>query len=114
MIEAAFGIALLTMIWIGFRRWLQQKQEIGRLMAERTTKYDAQMKRVEERLNAIERMVADGGVQTAQIEVAKNPAAEPALQQGQLRPSPSAALGGKPPLRSTNVESGPKRSKLPS
>ena len=67
LIEAAFGIALLTMIWIGFRRWLQQKERIGRLSAEQTAEHDAQndarMERVEARLEAIEQAVTDGGAQ---------------------------------------------------
>jgi hypothetical protein len=69
LIEAAFGIAILTMIWVGFRRWLRHKENIGRLMAEQTAErsaqYGAQMERVEARLQSIEQIVADGGVQIA-------------------------------------------------
>jgi len=67
LIEAVFGIALLTMIWVGFRRWLQHKEKMGRLMAEqmaeRTVEQGARMERVEARLKAVEQIVADGGTQ---------------------------------------------------
>lgn len=67
LIEAAFGIALLTMVWVGFRRWIQHKDKIGRLIAERaaerSAQYDAHIERVEERLKAIEQLLTDGGVQ---------------------------------------------------
>ena len=70
LIEAVFGIALLTMIWLGFRRWLQHKEKMGRLLADRTAELaaqnGAQMERVEARLNAIEQIVTDGGSQTPQ------------------------------------------------
>lgn len=66
LIEAVLGIALLTMIWVGFRRWLQHKERMGRVMAEQA---GAQIERVEARLAAIEQMVTDGTVKTpAQIE----------------------------------------------
>ena len=66
LIEAVFGIALLTMIWVGFRRWIQHKERMGRVMAEQA---GAQIERVEARLTAIEQMVTDGTVNTpAQIE----------------------------------------------
>jgi hypothetical protein len=65
LIEAVFGIALLTMIWVGFRRWLQHKEKMGRLMAEqmaeRTVEQGARMERVEARLKAVEQIVTDGG-----------------------------------------------------
>jgi predicted phage tail protein len=51
LIEAVFGIALLAMIWVGFRRWLQHKDKMGQLIAEQTAEravqHDAQMERVE-------------------------------------------------------------------
>jgi hypothetical protein len=80
LIEAAFGIALLTMIWVAFRRWLHHKDKMGRLLAEqsaeRSANHGAQMERVEARLKAIEAIVTDGGMQTAkQIEAPANPAA---------------------------------------
>ena len=76
LIEAVFGIALLTMIWVGFRRWLQHKEKMGRLiadqMAERSARHGAQMEKVEARLEAVEHLVADGLANTAtQIERAK-------------------------------------------
>jgi hypothetical protein len=73
LMEAIFGIALLAMIWVGFRRWLQYKEKMGRLIAERAAerdaRYGAQMERVEARLKALEHIVSDSGVQTeARIE----------------------------------------------
>ena len=34
LIMAVFGIAILAMVWVGFRRWLQHKETMGRLTAE--------------------------------------------------------------------------------
>ena len=69
LMEAVFGIALLSMLWVGFRRWLQYKEKMGRLIAEQTAEraaqYGAQVERVEARLKAVEQIVTDGGVQTA-------------------------------------------------
>jgi hypothetical protein len=66
LIEAIFGVALLAMIWIGFRRWLQHKEKMGRLIAEQTAaQRDAHMERVEARLKVVEQIVNDGGIQTA-------------------------------------------------
>lgn len=90
LIEAIFGIALLAMIWVGFRRWLQYKEKIGRLTAEqtaeRTAQYGAQMERVEERLKAIEQIVADGSVQAkAQIDTLKtNSLPDPNLKRDEV------------------------------
>ena len=72
LIEAAFGIAILAMIWVAFRRWLQHKEKMGRLASEETAEsaaqYGALMQRVEARLNAIEQIVIDGSAKTpAQI-----------------------------------------------
>jgi hypothetical protein len=65
LIEAIFGIALLAIIWAGFRRWLQYKEKMGRLIAEQTAEraaqYGAHMERVEARLKTIEQIVTDGG-----------------------------------------------------
>ena len=58
LFEAVFGIAILVMIWVGFRKWLQHKERMGRLIADQT----AQIERVEERLKSIEQIVSDGGV----------------------------------------------------
>ena len=66
LMEAIFGIALLAMIWAGFRRWLQHKEKMDRLIAEQTA---AHIERLEARLNAIEEMAADGAADRAtQIE----------------------------------------------
>jgi hypothetical protein len=62
LMEAIFGIALLAMIWVGFRRWLQYKEKMGRLIAEQTAERTAQF---EARLKVVEQIVADDGVQTA-------------------------------------------------
>jgi hypothetical protein len=65
LLEAIFGVALLTMLCIGFRRWLQHKEKMRSLIAEQTAERaaheGARMERVEERLKAIEQIVADGG-----------------------------------------------------
>lgn len=65
LIEAVFGVALLTMIWVGFRRWLQHEEKTAHLIAEQTAErdaqYGAQMERVEARLEAIEQIVTGGG-----------------------------------------------------
>ena len=71
LIEAVLGIALLTMIWVGFRRWLQYKERTSQLSAEQTAERDARfgahMERVEARLKAIEETVIDRGT-TARID----------------------------------------------
>lgn len=77
LMEAIFGIALLTMIWVGFRRWLQYKERMGRLIAEQTAEraaqYAAQIGHVEARLKMLEQTVTDGGVQTvAQIDALRS------------------------------------------
>ena len=68
LLEAVFAVVILTMAWIGFRRWLQYKERNGRLTAEQTAERDARyvasMERVEERLKAIEHMVTTGRVQS--------------------------------------------------
>jgi hypothetical protein len=67
LIMAAFGIAILAMIWVGFRRWLQHKEKMGRLIAEQMADRAGQdvmrMERVEARLNAIEQLVTPGAAQ---------------------------------------------------
>ena len=73
LIEAAFGIALLTMIWIGFRRWLHHKEYVDRLTAEATAERSAQyrdrMEGVEARLKAIEETLPEAGIEpNAQLE----------------------------------------------
>lgn len=87
LIEAVFGIALLVMLWVGFRRWLQYKEKMGRLIAdqtaERAEQHGATMERVEARLSAIERIVTDGGVPTvAQIEA--DPVPDPILKRDEI------------------------------
>jgi len=69
LIMAVFGIAILAMVWVGFRSWLQSKERTDRLLgeqaAEQSSQFGAYMERVEARLNAIEHIVTDGGIQTA-------------------------------------------------
>jgi hypothetical protein len=69
LIEAVFAVTILVMVWAGFRRWLQHKERMGRLIAdqtaERAAQYGAHIERVEERLRAVEQIVADGAVQPA-------------------------------------------------
>jgi hypothetical protein len=71
LIEAVFAVALLVMVWAGFRRWLQLKEKMGLLIAEQTAERaaqnEAQMERVEGRLTAIEQAVSDSGIPVAQI-----------------------------------------------
>jgi hypothetical protein len=80
VIEAIFGVALLAMIWVGFRRWLQHKEKMGRLISEQ---YGAHMERVEARLKVVEQIVTDGSVQTAaQIDALRtNPLPDPILKR---------------------------------
>lgn len=84
LIMAVFGIAILAMIWVGFRRWLQHKDKLARLIAdqtaERSAESGAQMERVEARLKAIEQVVTAGGVQKlAEIDV-------PPLDRNEVHP----------------------------
>jgi hypothetical protein len=70
LMEAIFGIALLAIIWAGFRRWLQYKEKMGRLIAEQTAERAAQcraqVERVEARLKELEQTMA-AAVQPAQV-----------------------------------------------
>ena len=65
LIEAVFAVAILTMIWVGFRRWLQHKERMGRLLAdqtaERAAQFGAHIDRVEARLHAVEQLVGGSG-----------------------------------------------------
>lgn len=69
LMEAVFGIAILAMIWVGFRRWLHYKEKMVQLIAEQTAERDAQygarLERVEARLKMVERTMTNGGVETA-------------------------------------------------
>jgi pheromone shutdown protein TraB len=56
-----------------FQRWLQHKERMGQLVAsetaEKAAQYAAHVERIEARLQVLEEIVTDGGVQTAvQIE----------------------------------------------
>ena len=90
LMEAVFGIAILGMIYAGFRRWLQHKEEMGRLIAEQTAEraaqYGANMERVEARLKFVERIVTEAGVETAeQIDAARaNSLPAPILKPDQV------------------------------
>ena len=77
LIEAVFGIALLTMVWVGFRRWLQHKEKVSQLIVQQTAEHGTQMQRIEARLKAIEQVVTDGsGQSVTQVEASPNPPAE--------------------------------------
>lgn len=41
LVMAVFGIAILAMIWAGFRRWLQYKEKTAHLIAEQTAELAA-------------------------------------------------------------------------
>jgi len=65
LLMAVFGIAILAMIWVAFRRWLQHRERLDQLIAEqaaeRTAQFGAQLVSVEARLKAVEEIVADPG-----------------------------------------------------
>ena len=90
LIEAVFGIALLTMIWVGFRRWLQYKEKMDRQISEQTTEraaqYEASMERVEARLETVEQILTDRGVQIeAQIDAPRtNALPDPNLKRDEV------------------------------
>lgn len=90
IMEGAFGLALLTMIWIGFRRWLQHKEKMARLIAEdtaeRAAQYGAHAASVEARLKVVEQIVAQGAVPTvAQIDpLGSNPLPGPTLKRDEV------------------------------
>ena len=75
LIMAVFGLVILAMVWLGFRRWLQSKETTDRLTAERTAEmaveYRALIERVEARLNALEH-IRDASKQPAQMEESRS------------------------------------------
>ena len=78
LMMAVFGLAILVMIWVGFRRWLQQKERMSRLiaeeMAERSAQNGANLERVEARLKTIEQIVTGGRLQSeTQIDALPEP-----------------------------------------
>jgi len=81
LVEAVLAIALLAMIWAGFRRWLQYKERMGRLIAEQTAEGDARMERVEARLKAVEQIVSNGDVQTQMGVTATNASPDPVAKR---------------------------------
>ena len=92
LIMALFGVAILAMVWVGFRRWLQHQERMDRLIAdqtaERADQHAAQIKRVEARLNAIEQLLTEGGAKSAAQIVAPemSPPAAPALKGSEVEP----------------------------
>jgi hypothetical protein len=89
LIMAVFGIAILAMIWVGFRHWLRSKERMDRLLSEQTVQFGAHMERVEARLNTIEQMVTDGGIRAAaQIEPSAGPPPDPISNSDSLRANP--------------------------
>ena len=90
LIMAVFGIAILAMVWVGFRRWLQARERTDRFLskqaAEQISQFGDYMERVEARLNAIEHLASDGGIQTAaQIDRSSDPKAVPTSKQDPTR-----------------------------
>lgn len=89
---AVFGIAVLAMAWAGFRRWLQYKEKMGRLIAEQTAErsvqYGAQIERVEARLKAIEQTVTDGRADGKEHRSIYEPGIDPISERDQLRANP--------------------------
>ena len=93
LVMAVFGIAILAMVWVGFRRWLQSKERMDRLLgeqaAEQASQFGAHIERVEARLNAIEQIVTHGGDRAAaQIERSVSPEADPISRPDPLRANP--------------------------
>ena len=84
LVEAVLAIALLAMIWAGFRRWLQYKERMGRLIAERAAEGDARMERVEARLKAVEQIVSNGDVQTQIGVTATNASSDPVAKRDEV------------------------------
>ncbi len=89
LLEAVLGITLLAMIWVGFRRWLQHKERMDRLIAEQTAeraeRHAADIERVEARLKAIEQALTDNNLRkAAEIEAPTSPA-DPPLQSGETQ-----------------------------
>ena len=84
LVEAVLAIALLAMIWAGFRRWLQYKDRMGRLIAEQTAEGDARMEGVEARLKAIEQIVSNGDVQTQIGVTATNASSDPVAKRDEV------------------------------
>lgn len=85
LVEALLAIALLAMIWAGFRRWLQYKEKMGRLIAEQTAEGAARMERVEARLKAVEQIVSNGEQPAAQIGVTgTNASPEPIAKRDEV------------------------------
>ena len=81
LIMAVFGLAILTMVWVAFRKWLQSKERMNRLTAEQraetASQYAALIERVEARLNALESS-SDGAKAPAQMEESRS---DPAVGQ---------------------------------
>ena len=84
LVEAVLAIALLAMIWAGFRRWLQYKERMGRLIAEQTAEGDARMERVEARLKAVEQILSNGDVQTQIGVTATNASSDPVAKRDEV------------------------------
>ena len=84
LVEAVLAIALLAMIWAGFRRWLQYKERMGRLTAEQTAEGDVRMERVEARLKAIEQIVSNGDIQTQIGVTATNASSDPVAKRDEV------------------------------
>ena len=77
----AIVVAIPVLGGIGFscfQRWLQHKERMGQLIADKTAEkaaqYASHVERLEARLRVVEEIVTDGGAQTAaQIEALRSP-----------------------------------------
>ena len=54
LIMAVFGIAILAMVWFGFRRWLQSKERMDRLLSEQAAEQTAVLRSHGARRSALE------------------------------------------------------------
>ena len=86
LIMAVFGIVVLAMLWVGFRRWLHAKERTDRLLreqtAEQSSQFGAYIERVEARLKAIENMMAEANIRApTQIERSTDPQAFPSASR---------------------------------
>jgi saccharopine dehydrogenase-like NADP-dependent oxidoreductase len=82
-IPVAGGIAMSA-----FQRWLQHKEKMSVLIADKTAEkaaqYASHVERIEARLRVLEQIVTDGGAQTAaQIEALRDHARIPTEEKAQ-------------------------------
>ena len=76
VIVVAIPLALIFG-FTSFQRWLQHKEKMGALIADKTAEkaaqYASHVERIEARLRVLEQIATDGGIQTAaQIEALRD------------------------------------------